>query len=220
MWNEKIKDNIRLIANQWITAMAQPTLTCASIKITAKQYRQTYTCVQYMNVEKEHHWSLPATTTSLSHASIFIPINVQRRATKIIPCFTKIKLWKQIKKQSLPTISYRRIRGDTIETYKIIYGYCDTAAVPHLELASTIVNTRLQCNKNIRKKKILFCVRIADILNSLRHDVISAPSVFSFKNRLDKFSINKKYDTSSSYAKVTCAILACNSCSALQAIEK
>ena len=81
------------------------------------------------------------------------------------------------KKLSLPTLSYRRKRGDMLETYKIMYGYYDTAAVPHLALTPTIVNTRghnemrykLKCTNNIRQYS--FCVRIVDFWNSLPQDV-------------------------------------------------
>ena len=38
---------------------------------------------------------------------------VQRRATKLSFVLTKNKLWKQLKKLSFPTLTYRRIRGDT-----------------------------------------------------------------------------------------------------------
>jgi len=36
-------------------------------------------------------------------------------------------------------------------------------------------------------KNILFCNRITNVWNSLAEDIVTAPSVNSFKNRLDKF---------------------------------
>jgi len=49
---------------------------------------------------------------------------VQKKATKLIP---ELKLMNidRLKKCQLPTLHYRRIRGDMIETYKIVSGKYD-----------------------------------------------------------------------------------------------
>ena len=46
--------------------------------------------------------------------------DVQRRATKLIPEIKKICYPERLKKLNLPTLAYRRIRGQMIEVYKII----------------------------------------------------------------------------------------------------
>jgi hypothetical protein len=46
--------------------------------------------------------------------------SVQKRATKQIPGFNNLSYPERLKKLKLPTIAYRRISGDMIETYKII----------------------------------------------------------------------------------------------------
>jgi hypothetical protein len=45
---------------------------------------------------------------------------VQKRATKQIPGFNNLSCHERLKKLKLPTMAYRRIRDDMIETYKII----------------------------------------------------------------------------------------------------
>ena len=46
--------------------------------------------------------------------------NVQRRATKSIPGLSNLSYEERLRKINIPTLAYRRIRGDMIETYKIL----------------------------------------------------------------------------------------------------
>ena len=46
--------------------------------------------------------------------------NVQRRATKSIPGLSGLSYEERLRKTNIPTLAYRRIRGDMIETYKIL----------------------------------------------------------------------------------------------------
>jgi hypothetical protein len=43
--------------------------------------------------------------------------SVQKRATKQIPGFNNLSYHERLKKLKLPTIAYRRIRGDMIDIY-------------------------------------------------------------------------------------------------------
>jgi hypothetical protein len=47
--------------------------------------------------------------------------SVQKRATKQIPRLGNISYPERLKKLRLPTLAYRRIRGDMIEAYKILH---------------------------------------------------------------------------------------------------
>ena len=51
--------------------------------------------------------------------------NVQRRATKRIPGFKNKPYEERLKELNLPTLAYRRYRGDMIELFKIIKGFYD-----------------------------------------------------------------------------------------------
>ena len=51
--------------------------------------------------------------------------DVQRRATKLIPEIKNLNYLERLRKLELPTLSYRRIRGQMIEVYKIINNIYD-----------------------------------------------------------------------------------------------
>ena len=89
----------------------------------------------------------------------------------------------------LPTLKYKRIRGDVIEVYKLLMNKYDDNTV-HLDMN---IDTRTRghtkklvvkrCHYDVRKYS--FCIRVVNIWNSLPNEVVTATSVNSFKNRLD-----------------------------------
>jgi len=93
---------------------------------------------------------------------------------------------------NLPTLHFRRIRGDMIEVFKILTGKYDTAAAPVMDIydVKTTRGNDFKLNK-IRAKydlrKYLFTNRVVNIWNSLPNYVITAESVNSFNSRLKKF---------------------------------
>jgi hypothetical protein len=105
---------------------------------------------------------------------------------------------ERLRKLELPTLSYRRLRGDMIEVhyvYKIIQGHYDPEASTIIKLMndteqrfSTRTNSRKvvynRANTNIRQNS--FSIRIAKYWNKLPENIVNAPSINSFKNRLDK----------------------------------
>ena len=54
--------------------------------------------------------------------------NVQRRATKYLPAMKNLSYEERLQKLELPTLQFRRLRGDMIETYKLMTGYYDETA--------------------------------------------------------------------------------------------
>ena len=94
----------------------------------------------------------------------------------------------------VPTLAYRRLRGDMIETFKILQGNYDPQLPPLLETQdkSDIHNTRghnlklfQKCSRtNLRKfsvTQIIVC-----LWNGLLYEVVNAPSIHAFERRLDK----------------------------------
>ena len=75
--------------------------------------------------------------------------------------------------------------------YKILHGYYDPEAVPCLQQC-IYPNTRghiwklYQLQSRLNCRKYSFTVRVAGQWNKLPDDVVNAPSVPSFENRLDK----------------------------------
>jgi len=55
---------------------------------------------------------------------------VQKRATKILPQLKHMNYSDRLKACKLPTLHCRRIRGDMIETYKIMTGKYDMEIAP------------------------------------------------------------------------------------------
>ena len=64
------------------------------------------------------------------------------------PGFNNLSYPERLKKLKLPTIAYRRIRGDMIETYKIINEKYDPEASSFLKLLSNSVNRFLRRNNS------------------------------------------------------------------------
>ena len=58
--------------------------------------------------------------------------NVQRRSTKVIPGFKNLTYEERLRKLKLPTLKYRRLRGDMIEVYKILHGTYDKRVTAEL----------------------------------------------------------------------------------------
>ena len=115
---------------------------------------------------------------------------VQRRATKQIPTFKHMPYESRLRKLQLPTLRFRRLRGDMIETYKILNGIYDSSVC---NLLTPTENTRTRGHSmklpKIRASTTVkansFTHRIVNCWNNLPEETVSAPSVNSFKNRLD-----------------------------------
>ena len=122
---------------------------------------------------------------------------VQRRATKLIQGLSKLNYCERLKRCGLPTLKYRRIRGDMIETYKIMSGVYDINVSPILEL-NLDRRTRGNCMKlavNRTKydlRKHFFTNRIVNIWNSLPDKIVKSTSVNQFKGALDRFWCNQE----------------------------
>jgi len=66
---------------------------------------------------------------------------VQKRETKLVHECKHLLYAARLKYLKLPTLKYRRHRGDMIETYKITHGLYDTAVMPNL-MMSQVSHTR------------------------------------------------------------------------------
>ena len=113
-----------------------------------------------------------------------------------VPGFRELSYSERLKKLKLPTLIYRRIREDLIETFKILHGVYDTDTVQFLKLwkdfagrvslrGNSLSIFPQQSGNNLRKNA--FSVRITNTWNKLPESVVTAPSVNAFKNRLDNF---------------------------------
>lgn len=127
--------------------------------------------------------------------------NVQRRCTRQLPYLKDLSYPERLKKLNLPTLAYRRLRGDMIETYKIIKGIYDKESASFLKMWTDIAQRdigrghgmRLYLQRSIKPvRKNSFGVRIVNIWNNLPENVVNSPNVNTFKNRLDKHWENQE----------------------------
>ena len=116
---------------------------------------------------------------------------VQKRATKLVRECKSRSYIERLKYLELPTLKFRRLRGDMIEAYKNLTCKYDNSVVLRLhksEYTRTRGNSlKLKTERaeyDLRKK--FFCCRITKVWNSLPDEVVTAESINSFKNGLDK----------------------------------
>ena len=121
--------------------------------------------------------------------------NVQSRATKQLPCMKDIPYEERLERLKLAILAYRRTRGDMIEVYKQLQGKygSDVSNIVKLHKDSdTREGTRGHSLKlfieractNVRKEGS--SLRVTKLWNDLPEVVVTAPSVNSFKHRLDR----------------------------------
>ena len=115
--------------------------------------------------------------------------SVQRRATKCVPTLRELSYPERLKKLGLPTLTYRRNRGDMIEVFKIFNKY-DPAVSPCMKVNENATRghslklSKIRANKDIRKYS--FCLRVTDTWNNLPSEVIESNNINQFKSRIDK----------------------------------
>ena len=91
----------------------------------------------------------------------------------------------------MPTLKYKRLRGDMTEIFKIINGIYYHIVVSGLFELSDVEKTRghnkklgkLSCK--INKRKNYFSSRVIDVWNSLPQEAVSANSVKDFEIAID-----------------------------------
>ncbi len=121
---------------------------------------------------------------------------VQRRATKLINGFKDKCYSDRLRELRMPTLVYRRQRGDMIQTFKLLTGKYDRDVSDFLPVLPQPENSRrtrghsLKLTKKRATKdvsKFSFTRRVVNIWNSLPESVISATSLNAFENRLDRY---------------------------------
>ena len=125
--------------------------------------------------------------------------NVLHRATKMVPECRDMDHDARLKYLKLPSMYYRRARGDMIEVYKFLTGQYKVNYSKILLERDPSTITRGHCFK-VRKRhnrlKIrnnLFGPRVINSWNSLPASVVNASSINSFKNKLDDHWKDKFY---------------------------
>jgi ribonuclease P/MRP protein subunit RPP40 len=119
---------------------------------------------------------------------------IQHRATKMVPALKKLKYEDRLKRMNLPSLAYRRLRGDAIETFKFLQGIYMVNSCTLLPLSEKTsgVTTRGHSMKLLKRdcktaqRANILGFRIVNFWNSLPDEVVNADSVNAFKNRFDR----------------------------------
>ena len=126
--------------------------------------------------------------------------SVQRHFTKYIIGMYNLSYEDRMKSLQLPSLEFRRLRGDLIETYKICHNLYDPVTTNTL-LKFNVSNTRSH-NFKLLKPRVnstqflqFFTNRVINVWNNLPQDTVNAGSVNIFKNCVDKFFKELMYST-------------------------
>ena len=132
--------------------------------------------------------------------------SIQRNFTRIIRGTRSMGYEKRLKYLKLPSLEYRRLRGDLIECYKIIHHKYDPHTTDKLLTLTSSCITRSNSLKLTKLRfngdqfKNFFINRVINLWNKLPHYVVNASSLNNFKNSIDRilkpfiYSININTD--------------------------
>ena len=129
------------------------------------------------------------------HLKKYITIleNVQRRATKLVDGIHHMSYSKWLKKLNLPSLVYRRARGDMIEIFKHLHSY-DNCTLPENFRPRNRPSTKYDYQLVWKAPKDgmrglqanFFFFRTIKTWNELPKEIVHAKSIDSFKNKLDE----------------------------------
>jgi len=164
------------------------------IKRTFKHFdKKSFTMLYKAYVRPHLEYSVQAWCPYLKK-DITMLEKVQRRATKIIPGIRHLSYPERLQQMGLYSLETRRLRGDLIETFKIMNGLEGIEKTrmftinPHtrsrghsFKLFKPALKKGLNCRKNF------FSNRVISTWNSLPGTVVQAKTTNQFKNRLDGY---------------------------------
>ena len=121
--------------------------------------------------------------------------DIQRYYTKRIIGLSKLSYEERLKKLKLPSLSYRRMRGDMIQVFKIAHNIYDPLTTKSLFKFAADTNSKTRTNgykiikvsTNTKSYQHFFTNRVVNLWNSLPIHVVDVNSVNAFKCVLDKY---------------------------------
>ena len=116
---------------------------------------------------------------------------IQRRATKIQRNIKDLPYPDRMRYLKIPSLTFRRLRSDMIQTFKILKGLDDIDPTTLFKLEKTR-NTRghslklCKAGNRTNQRNHFFTQRVVNPWNSLPQNCIDAETINSFKTRLEK----------------------------------
>ena len=125
------------------------------------------------------------------HKDVKLIESVQRRATKIVPEMKDLPYSDRLQRLKIPTLAYRRLRGDMIQVFKLMHGFVDVKKEKIFVMADPERGTRgnslklQKCHARLRIRENAFSNRVVNSWNKLPDEVVLAKTVNMFKNGVD-----------------------------------
>jgi hypothetical protein len=118
---------------------------------------------------------------------------VQRRMTKMIPRVRSLPYEDRLKALNLYSLEKRRLRGQLIETFRLVRGFCSVNMGSFFNFNNDNANLRenngyklAKAKSNLSLTQNYFTNKVIDTWNALPKEVCESPSIDAFKARLDK----------------------------------
>ena len=126
--------------------------------------------------------------------------NVQRRATKLVPELAELDYEDRLRRLNLPSLMYRRLRGDLIEVHKFVRGLYKVSTKNYFERneEERTRGHRFKLKKqaaHLEIRKHFFGLRVVDAWNSLPEYIVEAETLNSFKRQLEKALEEQQFST-------------------------
>ena len=122
--------------------------------------------------------------------------DIQRRATKMVPCVASLPYEERMRELGLVSLEYRRDRADLIQIYKSVHNLDQLkwdklfTFVPGDSRGHSLRFRTKKCAKNIRLHS--FSVRSIHFWNNLKEDTVTAKTINQFKSSLNSEKWNSK----------------------------
>ena len=124
---------------------------------------------------------------------------VQRRATRLVPEIRELRYEDRLRALNLETLSYRRMRADLLEVYRILskqHQLDMDCHCPHCPGKLLLMSTPVQTTRNNSKKLYVqtatgirhhfFSSRVTTWWNQLSEATVNSVNINQFKNHLKK----------------------------------
>ena len=122
---------------------------------------------------------------------------VQRRATRLVPSLRHLPYQERLEKLGMPSLSYRRRRGDMIAVFKIMTGrasgiqFFTAEKMQGRTRGHQLKLKKFHAKKDVRRQ--YFSHRVINDWNNLPSSVINVGTVSAFKRALDQQWAGIKY---------------------------
>ena len=131
---------------------------------------------------------------------------VQRFFTRCILEVRELSYEERLIYLKLPSLEFRRFRGDLIDTYKITHSIYDKTSTKSLFTYSNQDSGLRGHNYKLEKVRTnksayrsFFTNRIVNVWNRLPEDIVNSPTLSTFKNKIDTHFKDKMFVTNENF---------------------